>query len=285
MRDQTWLVLGVASVGAVLGLMVGASATPVVSVAVPTLFALAAAAIGLVQTSQINKEVAETIKALGSRTQSSPELETLRSQLASAPRRLGLILFAFSLAYLLSIIVGAKARTNEWLVTDATPPPLPWKSAGASPPDLESALEWIVIQHQLKSLGYDDQTVAAMYSIQAADWVRMRTSGDPVNAGARRSGSPMAGALTVPAPKAPQAASSNASAGSREIEATSEGSPRVKPEVVGGQVISPPSTEASSGRRRLPIEILPRLDKRSVPALARDPKLEEERRKILDRTG
>lgn len=188
MRNETWLILGVASVGAVLGIMVGASATPVVSVAAPTLFALAAATIGLVQTSQINKEVTETIKELGAQTQSSPELTTLRTQLATAPRRLGLILFAFSFAYLISIVVGAKARTNDWLVTNPTPPSLPWKSSGLLPPDIHTAFEWIAIQHKLKSLGYDDETIIALYAIQASEWARSRTSNSEAPASPRTYG-------------------------------------------------------------------------------------------------
>lgn len=281
MRDQTWLVVGVASVGAVLGLMVGASATPVVSVAVPTLFALAAAAIGLVQTSQINKEVAETIKALGDRTKRSPELVTLRAQLRAAPRRLGLILVSFSLAYLLSIVVGAMARTNNWLVIDTKPPPLPWKEGGKAPPDLESALEWIVVQHQLKSLGYDDDSVARIYATQVAEWQRASGHGERPRSTTRPAVTGKLYVAPAQSPKTSSSAPSNPASMAKGAETNNSESTLPAYPLDDDGPMPPPSAPRKPGIT----DILPKVDTPAGPALAFPPKLEEERRKTLDRTS
>lgn len=173
MREHHLLAAGIGSIGIVLGFMVGASATPVVSVAIPTIFALAAAAVGLVQNSQVNKEVAATIKSLSKGGEAVPELIALRDHLKTAPARLGAALLVFSVCYLAGIVLGATARTGEWLMPPRSAPPLPWHNGQApAPPDAQRALEWIVVQHQLRKLGYGDATVEQLYAIDAKNWAQ-----------------------------------------------------------------------------------------------------------------
>lgn len=170
--DDYWLAGGIGSVGLVLGLMVGASATPVVAVAVPTIFALAAGAVGLIQSSQVNKDLAETIKSLGKQGREQPELAVLREHLRTAPRRLGLALLVFSICFLLGAVLGSTARVAKWQVADRTAPPLPWQNNPVRPPTAQGALEWIAVQHQLRELGYGQAEIEKLYDIQALEWKR-----------------------------------------------------------------------------------------------------------------
>jgi hypothetical protein len=240
------LPIGISSVGGVLGLMVGASATPVVSVAVPTIFALAAAAIGVVQSSRVNKETAEAIKVLRKDPDTASEIAPLLAELRVSSSRLGVLLVAFSCFYLAGVVVGAKARIADWLTDAQVAPPLPWASGKNEPPDIDAALQWIVLQHKLRKLGYSDAAVGLLYDVQTKEWARL-----PAPAPAQASAPAAAAAAAGPAARAPVASDARPSTPAhRKRQASGPGQAAL------GQKVPPaPASSAAFSPAAAPIPI------------------------------
>jgi hypothetical protein len=170
MNNQLVLSLGVASIGATIGYMVGGSSSPVVSVAIPAIFGLVVTGIGLMQVATPNKDLLEFIKAHGSDAETVPEIKTYRTESKKAPGRIGLTLIVFSVAYLAAATLGAKVRIDNWLVTHHSAPAFPWASKETKPPTIEGALEWIALQHRLRDLGYAEKNILELYDIQVKEW-------------------------------------------------------------------------------------------------------------------
>lgn len=170
MHGQIILTLGVAFVGAVLGYMVGGSASPVVSVAIPAIFGLAMMALGLMQPSLPNKEILELLIAHGDKVDSIPEVVDNRSRAKTAPRRIGVSLITFSIAYLIAATLGSKVRIDNLLTSKVNAPPFPWETSKVKPENISIALEWIALQGRLRDLGYDDSQIDALFELQVQDW-------------------------------------------------------------------------------------------------------------------
>lgn len=170
MRNNLILLLGIAAIAAPLGFMVGGSATPVVGIALPAIFGLVATAIGLFQTTWPSKEHAELVVLASTNADIRSHLESMKSRLASTPRNIGLALILFSAAYTSSAILGIRARTEDWFsVPQPEAPEFPWASS-KKPPTIESALQWIVLQADLRTAGYTDLQISTLYEIQSSQW-------------------------------------------------------------------------------------------------------------------
>lgn len=170
MLGHAILVFGIAFVGATLGYMVGGSASPVVSVAVPAVFGLIATAIGLMQGNALSKDVLEVLKAHGDKANEFPEIREIRRRSKSAPLNIGISLIVFSIAYLSAATFGAKVRIDNLLATRPQAPSFPWASSAAKPPNIAAALDWIALQGALSDLGYDEGRIKQLYEIQTRDW-------------------------------------------------------------------------------------------------------------------
>ena len=111
-QNQTlWLGAGVGSIALVVGYMVGASSTPIVSVAVPAVFGLVLTAVGFLRSSGIDERISalkETLDKLQSPLNAAEALppdrmayveETLQSiktEMLMTPERMGKVLVFFT---------------------------------------------------------------------------------------------------------------------------------------------------------------------------------------------
>lgn len=178
MKSDSILALGVASVGATLGYMVGGSASPVVGVAVPAIFGLVVASLGLLQANQPSKEFLEFLKTHGESANSLPEVAEYRSRVRMAPARLGVLLMVFSAAYLVAATIGAKVRIGKLLVPSIPAAAFPWDANTTKPATIAEALQWLALQSRLIELGYNDDRIRELYGIQAVEWQRAAQSED-----------------------------------------------------------------------------------------------------------
>jgi len=182
MRDHLLLTLGVGTVGATLGYMVGGSATPVVSVAVPAIFGLVVTAVGLMQAAQPSKALLELLKTLGDKADKLPEIADFRARQRTAPARIGITLIAFSLMYLAGATVGASVRASNVLAPTQTAPAFPWSLSDVKPPTISAALQWLTLQGRLRELGYDETRIRELYEIQISEWKKGASSTAPAGA-------------------------------------------------------------------------------------------------------
>lgn len=170
-KRNVWFVLGIGSIAAVLGYMVGASKTPVVGVAIPAIFALVLTAVGLVSGASIGKKF-DAVKELVNKAESSDiekVLDAIRSETKTVPNRLGKVLLGFTILYAIGLLAGTRARVNNWFAP-AYEQQLPWISSNHPPPTASEAVDWIALQEQLIELGYNRTQIDQIYSIQVAEW-------------------------------------------------------------------------------------------------------------------
>jgi hypothetical protein len=152
--------------------MVGGSATPVVSIAVPTIFALVMAAVGVYGNSSVSKRLSEIESAIeGGRSTAENQTEPLFAEIRAVPGHIGKLLVAFAVLYLLGTLVGTEARVNRWFAPGTEPKELPW-SGSEMPPSVSHCLDWIILQEKLLDWGYTESDVAECYRIQLNDWDR-----------------------------------------------------------------------------------------------------------------
>lgn len=170
MLSNAVLLVGIASVAAVVGYMAGGSATPVASVAIPAVFGLAVTALGLLQATQPSKDLLEFIRSLGKDADTQPDIVEYRQRVRTAPVRVGIALTVFSACYIVAATYGASVRINKALVQAPSAKPFPWQDADTPPPTISSALEWLALQSRLSELGYSDQQIASLYAIQTSEW-------------------------------------------------------------------------------------------------------------------
>jgi hypothetical protein len=209
MRDSIVLLSGVAAVATILGYMIGGSATPVVSVAVPAIFGLVLSAIGLFQRRHPSQDFLEFIRRAGSDAEAIPEVAEYRRSTRLAEARIGYVLITFSLFYLAGTVVGSKVRIDGLLAREVPAPPFPW-SQSEPPKTLEAATGWIALQHRLIQLGYTEQQIASLYAVQlqeVKEAERLQQANQPSPA------PPASGpAKTTPTRKRPSASTPAASA-------------------------------------------------------------------------
>lgn len=154
-----WLYIGVLSVGAVLGYMVGASNSPVVGTAIPSVFGLVVLAIGAI------KDRGRPATSGGTEVESEERrgMNHLFSSFHSA-RPLGIMLTIFSVTYFAALLGGTEVRAAS--IKNA-PPHFPWPNA-KPPANVEDALEWLAVQQQLIAYGYSPEQVQALYALPRA---------------------------------------------------------------------------------------------------------------------
>lgn len=204
-----WIGLGLSLFSATLGLLVGASQTPVAGVLVTALFGVVVAAIGLFD----NRNVAAKLDALkselsrlsisGERFDEERISSTLGRALVPDSARVGKLLFFFSVFFLLGMLGGALLRVNAWPSRKRVALEFPW-SPQTKPTMPYNALDWIVIQDSLLKMGYSEEQVSQLYSLQYSVW---KQSGENIpSSGLVTKSEPLSGILK------------------RQVESTSEGS-------------------------------------------------------------
>ncbi len=128
-----------------IGIMVGASQSPIAGTVVTAIFGLGAAVLEL----------------------SKPE-ET-RPGLQIKKGAAGALLLLFVVSFSPGIVIGAKIRASGWPRTEAPPIEFPWGEA-KPPEDPLNALDWVLINSNLLELGYSQEQIRALYQIQVLAW-------------------------------------------------------------------------------------------------------------------
>jgi hypothetical protein len=188
-QQTLWLGLGVGSIALVVGYMVGASSTPIVSVAVPAVFGLVITAVGFLRSTGIEEKISALKKTLdraaiasnsaneAEKVSSDPStqidslLASVRQELSVTPERLGKVLVFFTVFYIVGLSFGTYARIAQ-IFSPPTPRHLPWADVAniRRPPTAEDAIDWIGVQEQLLALGYSQAQVSELYAIQVDEW-------------------------------------------------------------------------------------------------------------------
>ena len=247
-RQTLWLAVGIGSIALVVGYMVGASSTPVVSVAAPAVFGLVITAVGLLGGGSADKKL-DALKELLTRakttTGEAPEgvsleqvgatLASVRQELSLQAARLGKMLVVFALFYVLGLSFGTYARVTN-LYAPHVSRRLPWDGADAAgrPPTPADAIDWINLQEQLLALGYTQEQIADIYSIQVEEWKKPRPAPTPTPAG------PELGNTTMP--PAPEAASQSGGGRAPKLPAGDREASGSSPRPFGITVVAPPVT-------------------------------------------
>lgn len=170
-----WTGLGLSLFSATLGLLVGASQSPVAGVLVTALFGVVVAAIGLFDNQNIATKLAALKSELsrlfiaGERADEEKLSSILGRALAPDSARVGKMLFFFSVFFLLGLFGGALLRVNAWPSPKRVMLGFPW-SPQTKPTMPYNALDWIVIQDSLLKMGYSEKQVRQLYSLQYSIW-------------------------------------------------------------------------------------------------------------------
>ncbi|WP_313621443.1 hypothetical protein [Achromobacter sp.] len=179
---SAWLVVGVGLVGLTIGYMSGGSSTPVAGVAIPVIFGLMATVFAVLQAKK-DRSDASTLP------EPAPPADDHRSEsgkTAALPdlhphRNVGVCLVVFSLGFLAGAHTGAYVRVHELMRPRPSAPMLPWKEGDDQPPSVESALQWVAVQRELVSLGFDERQIDSFYRIQVKEWANRAAIGAWVN--------------------------------------------------------------------------------------------------------
>jgi hypothetical protein len=142
---------GIGLTASCIGFMIGVSSSPVVATIVPSIFALATAFIGLIQKKESQSESIQDIKF--------QDIEFNQKQV-------GLLLFVFSIAYFLGIILGIGTRIGEWHQVFYKPESkeFPWNnSKKKQPTNIANTLSWICLQERLLEKGYKSDQIRKLY--------------------------------------------------------------------------------------------------------------------------
>ncbi len=151
-----WLYIGVLAIGTVLGYMVGASNSPVVGAAIPSVFGLVVVAIGAI------KNWAHTATSAANERGSEEQKGTNRLSLPPhTARPLGIMLTIFSATYLAAMLGGTEVRAASFRVRQTQ---FPWPNS-TPPQSIEDALDWLAVQQQLVAYGYSPEQVRDLYRL------------------------------------------------------------------------------------------------------------------------
>lgn len=165
------LAAGVFALAIVLGYMVGASGTPVASLAIPAAFGLVIAGLGLLNRPLSNSDRLSNEPPL--KFDAEQELNSERASLASrvAPMRYGVALLCFAAGFTVGLVVGAKARLDGWLLPASQSIQLTWiHHKLVEPPSAEAAFYWLYMQGVLQERRLSDDQIKSLYLLQAKDW-------------------------------------------------------------------------------------------------------------------
>lgn len=157
--NRTWMIIGISSFSIVLGFLIGSSNSPVIGVTLSSVFGLAVAFLGLLE-SDDNKRFKLNYDKL---------------------KFSGKILFTFSILLLVGVITGDYYRNDKISVLKESQS-FPWENT--PPNSTYEALDWIVTSQKLKQLGYSKEQIRSLYQIRLREIVKYkndslgRTEGD-----------------------------------------------------------------------------------------------------------
>ncbi len=171
-----WFSLGIGSSALILGVLVGASQSPVAGVAITATFGVVAAALAVWQKSAIERKLELISTQNGISDTNTPSFQSavetlgrIETDIRDALNRLGRLLVLFSLAFILGIILGAQVRVGQWPKKNLIPKTFPWANSEA-PGRIEDAVDWIVVQERLRDAGFSQGQISNLYALQIKEW-------------------------------------------------------------------------------------------------------------------
>lgn len=145
--------IGIACVSTLLGFLVGASESPVAGIALTATFGIVATGLALHQ------------NAAGVPKDSLPPVDgvtTDESKFIRALRSLGYVLVIFSIAFSTGLWAGIHMKMQSHKVQIEAS--LPWAGQEA-PKSARKAIDWVVVRHKLRDIGYTDSQIVEIYKI------------------------------------------------------------------------------------------------------------------------
>lgn len=167
-KSYVLLIIGIGAVASAIGYMVGGSATPVVSIAIPAIFGVIVSAFGLLNKGSVQKDLL-TLATQTTDADIRKSIDRLLRDGELLPTRIGVGLIVFTIFYLAGTIVGSLARTHDFFAPEFEPALFPWAKENKPPATLEDAVGWIALAQQLKSAGYSDDQISELYKLPAGD--------------------------------------------------------------------------------------------------------------------
>jgi hypothetical protein len=171
-----WFSLGMMLLSLLLGFMTGASSSPVAGVAITSVFGVAVTVLALFQRFSIEKKL--DLITLPSTSEEGEQadfstaltnLANLEQQIHDSLNSIGKFLILFVISFSFGIFIGSQVRVSEWPKQDTGAKKFPWTIKKA-PKLAENALDWIVVQEQLLKLGYTEEQIRELYSMQSEHW-------------------------------------------------------------------------------------------------------------------
>lgn len=166
MKDLLWLSTGLGLLAFVLGALVGASHSPVAGVTITAAFGLAIPVFSFVHAKESHKR--------------SDDQQNIAASSSRELAKAGKLLALFSLTFCLGLIVGAYSRVYDWPSARQQARKLPWTDKNA-PIRAVHAIDWLVIQNHLLALGYTEEQIEQLYSIQFAAWKGNEQDSEPLS--------------------------------------------------------------------------------------------------------
>ena len=155
---MVFFVFGVVSIALLMGFMVGASSSPVAGTAITASFGIVAAAFAYAQQSAIgDPDGIGSAKPDKSAKARQISIDTLNS--------LGKVLFAFSATFAIGMAAGIWARAGASVSAASTS--FPWGNA-APPQSPRAAIDWLLVQRNLRNMGYTEDQIGTLYKLGAA---------------------------------------------------------------------------------------------------------------------
>lgn len=155
----TWFISGAIVLSLVVGVLVGASSSPVAGVVVTGLLGVAIAFSGR-----------------GSGDGKAPTTEQQDF--------IGQFILIFSVAMAVGIGMGVKVRVNDWFLSGDTESTVefPWQQS-ESPSSVREAIDWLIIQEKLVQMGLSEQQVQSLYDMKldSANVVHINAQDDLVD--------------------------------------------------------------------------------------------------------
>lgn len=150
-----WFNAGITAMAMLLGFLVGASHSPVAGVAITAAFGLLAAVFAFNQKATFDKAMAVNFELF-------EHLDRLRPQIRGTLNALGRTLLVFAIAFAVGLACGIYLRVGQPFSPAKAPATFPWEGLTA-PISGQSAIDWLLVQDKLRSMGYRDDQIRALY--------------------------------------------------------------------------------------------------------------------------
>jgi hypothetical protein len=147
-----WLIAGIISFSFVCGLLTGGSESPVAGISITGIIGLSIAGFGWMSKNSSNSASTDTKLS----KEEEKELTTRQMNM------MGVILTVFSISFM------AGTLTGHWWATSKQSKEFVW-DCQSPPSSTFEALDWVLVNEKLLSLGYDEEQIQELYKIRLTE--------------------------------------------------------------------------------------------------------------------